>query len=107
MALGYLSRITASNQVRIGNSSTTSIGGKVEWTTISDGRVKKDMKQNVPGLLFINKLNPVTYKVDVEALKNILREDPIDTEENSNEPANSMHEGTRDEKENITYTGFV
>jgi hypothetical protein len=48
-ALGNGSRITASNQVRIGNSSVTSIGGYVAWTDLpSDVRFKKNIKENVP-----------------------------------------------------------
>src|SRR5690606_36790625 len=34
-ALGYNSRGTASNQVRIGNTSVTSIAGFVEWSNLS------------------------------------------------------------------------
>jgi hypothetical protein len=51
---------TANNQVRIGNNLVTSIGGYAGWTTLpSDGRVKKNIKTNAPGLAFINKLKPV------------------------------------------------
>jgi trimeric autotransporter adhesin len=65
MALGANSYdITANNMVRLGNSSITSIGGKVGWTTLSDARVKTDVKEDVPGLIFINKLRPVTYYYD-------------------------------------------
>ncbi len=34
----------------------------------SDGRFKTNIKQNVPGLEFINKLRPVTYNMDTKAL---------------------------------------
>lgn len=44
-ALGSLSSITASNQVRIGNSSVTSIGGYEPWTNLSDGRFKKHKRK--------------------------------------------------------------
>jgi trimeric autotransporter adhesin len=54
--------------VRIGNSSVTSIGGKVGWTTLSDGRFKKNIQEDVPGLAFITKLRPVTYTLDIAAL---------------------------------------
>ena len=49
-AIGYLAVPTASNQVRIGNTSVTSIGGQEEWTAFSDGRFKKDIKEDVSGL---------------------------------------------------------
>ena len=67
-AIGYHSQITASNQVRIGNSNVTSIGGFAAWTNLSDGRFKKNVKENVPGLELIMKLRPVTYNLDIEAL---------------------------------------
>jgi translation initiation factor 2 beta subunit (eIF-2beta)/eIF-5 len=67
-AIGYNTNITASNQIRIGNNSITSIGGQVGWTTLSDLRFKKDVKENVPGLNFIMKLKPVTYYFDMDAI---------------------------------------
>jgi hypothetical protein len=66
-AIGNGAKTSASNQVRIGNSSVTSIGGQVSWSTLSDGRFKRDIKENVSGLDFINQLRPVTYIVDTEA----------------------------------------
>lgn len=62
--LGYRALATASNQVRIGNSSVVSIGGRVAWSTLSDGRFKEQVKEDVPGLAFINQLRPVTYVID-------------------------------------------
>ncbi len=70
-ALGQNVMITASNQVRIGNTDITSIGGQVGWTTFSDARVKKNIKEDVPGLAFIEKLRPVTYNYDLQRLKSI------------------------------------
>ncbi len=63
-AIGFGVSISASNQVRIGNSSVTSIGGQVGWTTLSDGRFKANIKNDVPGLEFISSLNPVSYNID-------------------------------------------
>src|SRR6266542_785577 len=74
-ALGNTSRITASNQVRIGNILVTSIGGYEPWTNLSDGRFKKNVKENVPGLVFINQLHAITYTIDVTNLRNFLGED--------------------------------
>ena len=68
-ALGYDTEITASNQVRIGNASVTSIGGFQNWTTLpSDARFKTNVRENVPGLAFVNKLRPVTYQIDIEGI---------------------------------------
>ena len=71
-ALGYLAVPTASNQVRLGNTSVTSIGGQVDWTAFSDGRFKKDIKEDVSGLDFINDLRPVSYTVDKVRLNEFL-----------------------------------
>ncbi len=45
--IGSNARATASNQVRIGNSSVTSIGGYTAWTNLSDGRAKKNIRADV------------------------------------------------------------
>jgi trimeric autotransporter adhesin len=68
MALGAFARVTASQQVRVGTANTGSIGGFVNWSNISDGRFKKNIQQNVPGLDFILQLQPVTYNLDVDGL---------------------------------------
>lgn len=66
--LGQGVLITASNQVRVGNTSVNSIGGQVGWTTFSDERVKKNIREDVAGLNFIMLLKPVTYNYDEEKL---------------------------------------
>lgn len=72
-AIGANSLVTADDQVRVGNTVSTSIGGYVGWTNLSDGRFKKNLKEDVPGLAFITKLRPVTYVIDMDALDNALR----------------------------------
>lgn len=72
-ALGFNTTISASNQIRFGNISVTSIGGSVNYTTTSDKRFKKNIKQNVPGLNFIKKLIPVTYNLDMDAIAAYLK----------------------------------
>jgi len=71
-AIGSMAQTTASNQVRIGNDLVTSIGGYANWTNLSDGRFKKNMKEDVPGLEFIEKLRPVTYTLDIDGLEKAL-----------------------------------
>ena len=52
----------------VGNGSVTSIGGQVGWTTLSDGRFKKNVRNDeVRGLDFITALQPVTYNYDLKA----------------------------------------
>jgi hypothetical protein len=65
-AIGSYAIVDASNKVRIGNTSVTSIGGEVSWTSFSDERMKKDIRNDVPGLEFINALKPVTYHIDLK-----------------------------------------
>ena len=68
IALGTDLDLTAANTVFIGNAATTSIGGTVNWTATSDARMKTAVRQDVPGLLFIKALRPVTYNYDAATL---------------------------------------
>jgi hypothetical protein len=62
--LGYLATTTASNQVQLGNSSTTTYAyGAVQ--NRSDIRDKADVRDTVLGLDFIMALRPVDYKWDL------------------------------------------
>jgi trimeric autotransporter adhesin len=67
-AIGNYANITASNQVRIGNGSVTSIGGFATWSNLSDMRFKKDIREDVPGLSFILALRPVTFTIDMGSI---------------------------------------
>ncbi|MDB5203678.1 MAG: tail fiber protein [Ferruginibacter sp.] len=69
--LGQGVQITASNQVRVGNTSVSSIGGQVGWSTLSDARIKANIKEDVHGLDFIMRLRPVTYNYDLEKLQRL------------------------------------
>lgn len=73
--LGTDARATATDMVRIGNIFVNSIGGQVTWTSLSDGRFKENIQENVPGLAFINKLRPVTYVVNRTKLNDYLEID--------------------------------
>lgn len=99
-ALGFNASISASNQVRLGSSYVTSIGGYTSWSNLSDGRFKQNVQENVPGLDFILKLKPVTYNLDVDKLNDFLHvPDSIQTI--------SKLRTYADEKSNIQYTGFI
>lgn len=106
-AIGDSALATASNQVRIGNSNVTSIGGFANWTNISDRRVKKDIKENVPGLSFINKLKPVTYKLDLGAVDKILQRTINKTIDGKITTAPNADKLSSTPKEQTTYTGFI
>jgi len=64
-AFGANAFVNASEKVVIGSSSVTVIGGAVNWSIVSDGRFKTDINENVPGLNFIMKLRPVTYRLQL------------------------------------------
>ncbi len=68
VSIGANSVVTATNQVRIGNMFTTSIGGFQDWSNISDGRFKSDVKEDVAGLTFINQLKPVSFVLNQKAI---------------------------------------
>ncbi len=64
-AIGNQAIVDASDKVRIGNTSVSSIGGQVSWTSFSDARIKDNVQENIPGLEFINELRPVTFHYNV------------------------------------------
>lgn len=66
---GYLNG--TSNQVLIGNPSTVYIGGLKPWSTPSDKRIKRNIKEEVVGLDFIKRLRPVTYYKSIKAIQAI------------------------------------
>ncbi len=72
VCIGYNSTATGSDQVRLGNSSTTSIGGQVGWSNLSDGRFKTNIKEDISGLEFIKQLRPVSYLFDANAFDSFI-----------------------------------
>jgi len=111
-AIGYLALVDASNKIRIGNTSVTSIGGHVGWSTFSDGRYKRDIKENVQGLAFINSLRPITYTVNLQGLneyynkgrKQVSNEALADNEDKA---ANAEMKKAEEAAGKIVYNGFI
>jgi hypothetical protein len=97
-ALGFASSVTASNQIRFGNAAITSIGGIVGYSNLSDGRFKKNMKEDVKGIDFIMKQRPVTYQLNIEELGRKLKSNEM-TEELSTQGLN--------ENGKTIFSGFV
>ncbi len=107
-AIGYQAITTANNMVRIGNSSVTSIGGFAAWTNLSDERYKRNIETDVAGLEFIQKLRPVTYNLETNALSNHLGEtNSLDEHGDLFANASAADIQARNEKMAIRYTGFV
>lgn len=103
-AIGYGAVATASNQIVLGNSTVTSIWGHAHWTTTSDRRIKKNVKHDVPGLAFINKLEPVTYNIDLDALDRLCKAPNSDESLPELSPAEISLRAAQQEK---VHTGFI
>jgi hypothetical protein len=95
IAIGTDVALGGSNTVRIGDNAMTSIGGQVGWTTLSDGRYKVDVSEDIKGLDFIKALRPVSYRFDLRKL------DADRNKTYSDELTRSY------QNENIRYTGFI
>jgi hypothetical protein len=66
IVIGAGAIVNSSNSVVIGNSSITSIGGQVGWSTLSDRRLKTNITEETLGLEFIKQLRPVRYNYKAE-----------------------------------------
>jgi uncharacterized coiled-coil protein SlyX len=96
IGIGYGTTVNSDNAVYVGNAATADIGGIVNWTATSDGRFKRNIKANVPGLDFINRLRPVTYNFDTKSIY-----------EFEGRAAPSGIARGLEEKDKTTQTGFV
>lgn len=95
-AFGFQSVATENSQLMLGAASLAKLFCSVALTVFSDGRYKNNIREDVPGLAFINKLRPVTYHLNVHSIDNVLRvkEDKLTA-------------GEADKKEKQVYSGFV
>jgi hypothetical protein len=111
-AVGANAYVDASNKVRIGSSWVTSIGGQVGWTVFSDGRYKRNIKEDVPGLAFINTLRPVSYSVNVQGLREYYRKgrkqlDSYSRQTTNNDKVQAAIQQGEEIAGSIIYSGFV
>ena len=90
-AIGASTAITANDQMRIGHN-VSSIGGPVAWSNLSDGRFKRNIKENVPGLDFVMQLRPVTYYLDMAAYAKFVNT-PKEVRKRENALANELKVG--------------
>ena len=89
--------VIGGNKVAIGNTSVTWIGGQVNWSIFSDERIKENVKEDVAGLAFINRLRPVTYNLNIHRQNEMFKKD---RKESSDWPG-------KYDIENIRMTGFI
>jgi hypothetical protein len=99
----------------LGNTSVNSVRAAGNIVIVSDGRFKNSIKEDVPGLNFINKLRPVSYHYGVQDLNKHLQ--PATTK--AGMPANGQSqmqetpeqkqiaEAAIKSKEKKVYTGFI
>ncbi|HRH49911.1 MAG TPA: tail fiber domain-containing protein [Panacibacter sp.] len=104
-AIGTGAIVDAPNKVRIGSTGVTSIGAQIGWTTFSDGRYKKNIKQDVQGLAFINSLQPITYTVDINGLNDYY--DKGRKHDSSYEKMKATMKESTDKAAKIVYNGFI
>ncbi|MEP6748114.1 MAG: tail fiber domain-containing protein [Bacteroidota bacterium] len=125
IAIGQGTICTASSQVTIGNGATNAYRAYANWSNISDGRFKKNIQENVPGLDFITQLRPVTYNLKATELDNFLHpaDNTLQRNDNvadaksggneriaaapSNESAKAAISKALQQKEQVIQTGFV
>lgn len=100
-ALGHGASVSGSNQVQLGNSSTTTYAyGSVQ--NRSDARDKTDIRSTILGLDFIKALRPVDFKWDY-------RDDYVEivTNEETEEVAVVRHEKDGSRKRNRYHHGLI
>ncbi|MBK7854472.1 MAG: tail fiber domain-containing protein [Bacteroidetes bacterium] len=73
-AIGFGATANADFKVRLGGTTATVIEGQVAYSFPSDGRFKTNVKEDVPGLEFINKLRPVTYNFETQKFDEFLHQ---------------------------------
>jgi hypothetical protein len=108
-AIGYEAIATSSNQARIGSNLVSSIGGYANWSNISDGRAKKNIRTDVPGLDFIKLLQPVTFNLDLDIVDELLKIDKTKkpNKEELSPEAIEIDKKSREAKEKVVQTGFI
>lgn len=67
-SIGAGAMSNGSNQVTLGNVNITNVRSAGTYGTLSDGRFKENVTENVSGLNFILALRPVTYTLNTEKL---------------------------------------
>lgn len=98
-AIGNQATVNVSSKVRLGNAAVTIVEGQVAYFNPSDARFKNDVKTDVPGLDFILRLKPVTYRFDTRKFDEHLMQNLPDSLKNRNQ------DYTRSSA--ILHTGFL
>jgi hypothetical protein len=99
-ALGNEATVNDSDKVRIGNTTVGVIEGQVAYSFPSDGRFKTNIKEEVPGLDFINKLRPVTYTFETQKFDEFLHQNDPSFKE-------SINAADYEKSSSIKQSGFI
>jgi trimeric autotransporter adhesin len=99
-AIGNGAIVGLSNKIRLGNSAVTIIEGNAMYT-VSDGRFKTNITDNVKGLEFINKLRPVQYNFEAKKFDEFL------STNSSDEIKKRVEQTDYSSAEKIRYDGFI
>jgi trimeric autotransporter adhesin len=97
-AVGANAISNASNQVTLGDVNITNVRSAGTYGTLSDGRFKENVRENVAGLAFIMQLRPVTYTLNTEKLHNHIT---------SGKKTNQIPAGAFAASSAVVHTGFI
>jgi len=97
---GYDAVGVSDHSVYIGNTAVSWIGGHSAWHNTSDGRFKREVSENIPGLSFINELRPVSFHWDINKLREHIGS-------KTDQKVEHLISKAISDKENSTYTGFI
>jgi hypothetical protein len=101
-AIGANAKVDASNKIRLGDAQITAVESSGTFNTVSDGRFKYNIREDVKGLDFILQLRPVTYQLNSrtqEAFSNGIH--------NAETANNNIVPVAFRESDNIKRTGFI
>jgi hypothetical protein len=73
-AIGAHAMVTGSDRIALGNVATRSVQGYANFGSVSDARFKTNIREDVEGLAFIEKLRPVSYRLDAPKLDAHIRQ---------------------------------
>ncbi|HRH70754.1 MAG TPA: tail fiber domain-containing protein [Flavobacteriales bacterium] len=106
-ALGFNATAPAANSIRIGSSANLNqVGIFGILQSLSDGRFKENVQENVPGLVFIDRLRPVTYNLNTRKIDGTLG--VLQRMENEKDPTTKARYFQRlSETEAMVETGFI
>jgi len=106
-AIGANAKVDASNKIRLGDENVTVVESNGVFNTVSDGRFKYNIHENVKGLDFIMQLRPVTYQFDAKKQEDFTKGIISAAQLNSHAIPAAYNEHAYNENNGIKRTGFI